>query len=286
MKGIISIQSNLVFGHAGNSSAVFPIQRMGLEIWPIHTVQYSNSSQYGQGWTGHGYPANDIRELIQGLDNIEQLSNCEAIISGYQDSIEQCAAVRESVVNIKHQNPNALYVCDPSMEDIFIGKVATQDVSSPVIEELMPIADVIVPNQYELERFTKCRIETLEQAVVACKKALELGPKVVLLRNLTLVNNDMYTMMLITPKSAYLSQRPLLNFTVRPGGINELTTALFTACLVKQMSPAVALRHTNNALYGVLELTCDHDSLELETITGQYEFVEPTYNFPLKKLKF
>lgn len=115
MKSIISIQSHVVYGHAGNSSAVFPMQRMGLEVWPIHTVQFSNHTQYQQGWTGQKFGSDDIRSLMRGLDNIEKLSECGAILSGYQGSADQCRAVAEAVSLVNNRNHSALYVCDPVM---------------------------------------------------------------------------------------------------------------------------------------------------------------------------
>ena len=117
MKSIISIQSHVVYGHAGNSSAVFPMQRMGLDVWPIHTVQFSNHTQYTQGWTGQKFTSDDIRNLMKGLDNIDSLRACGAVLSGYQGSADQCRAVAESVTLVKDRNKNALYVCDPVMGD-------------------------------------------------------------------------------------------------------------------------------------------------------------------------
>lgn len=84
MKGILSVQSHVVYGHAGNSSAVFPLQRMGFEVWPIHTVQFSNHTQYKEGWTGRAFAAEDITSLVSGMESIGQLENCEAVLSGYQ----------------------------------------------------------------------------------------------------------------------------------------------------------------------------------------------------------
>ncbi len=49
---ILSIQSHVAYGHVGNASAVFPMQRLGCEVWPIHTVQFSNHTGYKEGWTG------------------------------------------------------------------------------------------------------------------------------------------------------------------------------------------------------------------------------------------
>ena len=115
MQGILSIQSHVSFGHAGNSSAVFPMQRMGFEVWPIHTVQFSNHTQYQEGWTGRAFAAEDISELVRGLGNIGALEKCQAVLTGYQGSAEQCLAVEETVTKVKQANPNALYVCDPVM---------------------------------------------------------------------------------------------------------------------------------------------------------------------------
>ncbi|MPX98236.1 pyridoxal kinase, partial [Salinivibrio sp. VYel6] len=67
MQGVLSIQSHVAFGHAGNSSAVFPMQRMGLEVWPIHTVQFSNHTQYPQGWKGNVFQPKHITNIIKGL---------------------------------------------------------------------------------------------------------------------------------------------------------------------------------------------------------------------------
>ena len=182
MSGIISIQSHVVYGHAGNSSAVFPIQRMGLEVWPINTVQFSNHTQYEQGWTGQKLSSDDIRTLIKGIDNIGKLQECNAVLSGYQSSANQCKAVVDAVTLIKERNHNAIYVCDPVMGDPDKGCIVEAGVEEEIIRSLVPVADVVVPNQYELTAITGVEINTLYDAVTACKKALEMGPKAVLVK--------------------------------------------------------------------------------------------------------
>ncbi|WP_153448996.1 pyridoxal kinase [Vibrio algicola] len=286
MKGIISIQPHVVYGHDGNSSAVFPIQRMGIDIWPIHTGQYSNHTQYQQGWTGRSYPADDINAAIQGLDNIHQLSNCQAVISGYLSNTEQCTAVNQAITQVKNRNHSALYVCDPAIENHVEASVHFEQIQTQIIQQLVPISDVVVSNQYELEQLTGLKINNIEDAIYACQRALTMGPNIILIKHLPIVAEKTCTMMLATPKVIYISQRPWIEFTRSPVGVGALVTALFTACLVNQMSPVAALQHTNNALYGVLELTRDNNSCELETVSAQYEFVEPTFNFPLQKINF
>lgn len=283
MKSIISIQSHVVYGHAGNSSAVFPMQRMGLDVWPIHTVQFSNHTQYKQGWTGQKFASDEIRNLMKGLDNIDSLKQCGAVLSGYQSSVDQCKAVAESVILVKDRN-NVLFVCDPVMGDPNKGCFVDEGVKAAIVDNLLPIADVIIPNQFELTELTGIKINSLYDAVTACKKALDLGPKIVLVKHLHSLNDNAFSMILATPKACYLAQRPYIDFPKQPVGVGDLISGLFTACLVKRMSPVAAFRHTHNAVYGVLEVTKSYGTWELQTINAQYEFVEPTSDFNVVKI--
>ncbi|MBQ4891560.1 pyridoxal kinase PdxY [Shewanella sp. MMG014] len=282
MKGIISIQSHVVFGHAGNSSAVFPLQRMGMEVWPIHTVQFSNHTQYSQGWKGRAFSADDINQLVTGIDNIGKIADCQAVLSGYQGSAEQCQAIINTVNTVKLQNPAALYVCDPVMGDPEKGCILAEGITEQLINEVMPIADVIVPNQFELTQFTKMEINNLEQARAACQKALSMGPKMVLVKHLHSVADDTFTMMLATESGCYITQRPQLEFDKQPVGVGDLISALFTGGLLNGMSEVDAFEHATNACYGVLKETHQRQEWELQTIAAQNELVNPSEKFRAK----
>ncbi|MCW8346595.1 pyridoxal kinase PdxY [Vibrio sp. ZSDZ65] len=284
MKGVISIQSHVVYGHAGNSSATFPLQRMGFEVWPIHTVQFSNHTQYQQGWTGQAFSAQDINALITGIDNIGQLANCQAVLSGYQGSAEQCLAVIEAVNKVKAQSPDAIYVCDPVMGSPEKGCIVPAGTTEHLVKRVMPMADVIVPNQFELGQFADMAINNLEDAVTACHKALAKGPKMVLVKHLHSVSNEKFTMMLATKQGCYIAQRPHLDFDKQPVGVGDLISALFTAGLLKGWSPEQAFEHANNASYGVLKETQNRGEWELQTIAAQQEFIAPSEVFPIQKV--
>ena len=116
MKSILSIQSHVVFGHAGNSAAVFPMRRIGVNVWPLNTVQFSNHTQYHQ-WTGTVMPASHLIEIVDGINAIDELKRCDAVLSGYMGSPEQGDAIIEIVKKVKTVNPNAIYLCDPVMGD-------------------------------------------------------------------------------------------------------------------------------------------------------------------------
>lgn len=284
MKGILSIQSHVVYGHAGNSSAVFPIQRMGFEAWPIHTVQFSNHTQYKEGWTGKAFTAEDINQLVAGISNIGKLGDIEAIITGYQGSAEQCGAVLNTVQAVKEKNPNAIYVCDPVMGSPEKGCIVAPGIAESLIQDIMPTADVIVPNQFELAQFVNMEINSLDDAKRACQKALEKGPKVVVVKHLHSLSDESFSMMLATQEGCYLAQRPHLRFDKQPVGVGDLISAIFTAGLLQGRSAVEAFSHCNSAVYGVLKETAQRDEWELQTIAAQSELVEPSEIFAAQKL--
>lgn len=283
MKGILSIQSHVVYGHAGNSSAVFPLQRMGFEVFPIHTVQFSNHTQYSEGWTGTAFPASDINELTQGLEKIGALKRCDAILTGYQGSVEQCEMIVDIVRKVKIHNPTAIYVCDPVMGAPDKGCIVNEGIAEFLLKKLMPMADVIVPNQFELSQFVGMEINSLSDAVTACKAALKLGPQIVLVKHLYSISDNKFSMMIAFDDQCYIAQRPQLDFDKPLVGVGDLISSLFTAGLLKEWSVIRAFKHSNEAAYAVVKKTHELGEWELQTIAAQDEIVEPTEKFELGK---
>lgn len=285
MQGILSIQSHVVYGHAGNSSAVFPMQRMGFEVWPIHTVQYSSHIKY-KNWTGRAFAASDITQLVDGIDNIDQLKNCAAVVSGYVGSKEQCSVLATSVARVKHANPNAIYVCDPVMGGSKNGFTICDEICTAIASELMPIADIIVPNEFELARYVDMTFTDLDSIIKGCRKALEMGPKMVLVKHLHTLSKEMFSMMLVTPSACYLAQRPFLPFAAnrQPVGAGDLITALFTSAILQGKTAKEAFALCSNGCYAVLKETYKQGEWELQTIAAQNEMVNPSECFPIIEL--
>src|SRR5215475_7088669 len=100
---LLSIQSHVAFGHVGNAAAVFPLQRLGCEVWPIHTVQFSNHTGYGQ-WRGTVFAAEAIRDVLAGIAERGVLAACDGVLSGYMGSRETVDAVLAAVAQVKGAN--------------------------------------------------------------------------------------------------------------------------------------------------------------------------------------
>ena len=176
---ILSIQSHVTYGHVGNSAAVFPLQRAGHEVWPVHTVNFSNHTGYGD-WGGPMIPASDVTSIIDGIEKRGAFPQIDAILSGYQGGADIADAIVETVRRIKAANPKALYACDPVMGNAKSGCFVSDEIPPLLRDRVVPVADIITPNQFELGYLTDSEVGTLDQTLAAVKKAQEIGPKTVL----------------------------------------------------------------------------------------------------------
>src|SRR3954468_12235433 len=113
---ILSIQSWVAYGHVGNASAMFPLQRLGAEVWAINTVQFSNHTGYGV-WTGQVFTGEAVRKIVDGIAERGVLGKCDAVLSGYMGNSGIGAAILDTVARVRAANPAALYCCDPVIGD-------------------------------------------------------------------------------------------------------------------------------------------------------------------------
>ena len=166
MKSVLSIQSHVVYGHAGNSAAVFPMRRMGVNVWPLNTVQFSNHTQYGH-WEGCVMSADHLTDIVKGISNIKQLHRCDAVLSGYLGSAEQGHKILDIVRQVKQANPNAKYFCDPVMGHPDKGCIVAPGVAEFLAEHAMELSDYMAPNLLELEKLSGRTINNVAEAVDA-----------------------------------------------------------------------------------------------------------------------
>ena len=282
---LLAIQSHVVFGHAGNSAAVFPMQRVGVNVWPLNTVQFSNHTQYGQ-WTGEVLAPEQIPALVDGIATIGELGNCDAVLSGYLGSAAQGRAILTGVARIKAVNPNALYLCDPVMGHPEKGCIVPAEVSDFLLDEAVAVADVLCPNQLELDSFCGRRAESLEDCVAMARSLLARGPKAVLVKHLAYPGRkaEDFEMLLVTAEGSWHLQRPLLAFARQPVGVGDLTSGLFLARVLLGDSWVAAFEFTAAAVHEVLLETQACTSYELELVRVQDRIMHPRVRFEARRL--
>ncbi|WP_293770502.1 pyridoxal kinase PdxY [uncultured Corynebacterium sp.] len=275
---ILSIQSHVTYGHVGNSAAVFPLQRAGHEVWPIHTVNFSNHTGYGD-WGGPMIPATDVTSIVDGIEKRGAFNKIDAILSGYQGGPDIAGAIVDAVRRIKAVNPHALYACDPVMGNAKSGCFVSDEIPPLLRDKVVPVADIITPNQFELGYLTGKETGTLEQTLEAVRAAQEIGPQTVLVTSVARPETpeDVIEMLAVDGERAFLVATPRLPF--KRNGSGDVTAALFTGHYVSTRDAKEALKRTASSVWDLLNVTFEAESDELLLIEAQDYFANPQLQF-------
>ncbi len=281
MKTVLSIQSNVVYGYAGNKVATLAMQLQGVEVMPIHTVQLSSNTVYPH-YDGIVLGAQQITRIVNSLEKIGVLSSIDAIISGYIGLAEQGEEILEAVKKIKFYNPNAIYVCDPVMGgDINKGSSLPQNIIDFFTKQAIKYADYITPNLLELQILSNLEIKTFNDVLNAIKTLQNKPIQAILVKNLLHAGKttELFEMILATPSQSYHLARPLYDFPHRPLGVGDLICSLFTAHLVNGQSQLTAFELAANAANHVLDITKQKNVQELAIIDAQQWIKQPDLKY-------
>jgi pyridoxine kinase len=252
--------------------------RMGVEVWPVITVHFSNNTGY-PSWRGPLLTADDVRDVVRGIDELGVLGECDAVLSGYQGAADSGSAILEAVALVKERNPAALYCCDPVLGDVGRGFFVAPGIPELMRDAVVPQAQVITPNQFELEFLTGRQVSTLAEVVAAAQAARALGPETVLVTSVDVTDLAPGTLDLVVATGAgtWRVTTPRLDGIFQ--GAGDLTAAVFLARLLQAGDPADAAAWTASVVFGVLDATRRSGRRELQLVTAQDELVRPTHRF-------
>ena len=275
---ILSIQSWVAFGHVGNASAVFPLQRLGAEVWAVNTVQFSNHTGYGT-WRGQVFGAELVSDLVQGIEDRGALPRCDAVLSGYMGDAAIGHAILDAVRRVKTANPKALYCCDPVIGDVGRGVFVRPGIPEFMRDCAVPAADLITPNQFELEHMTGLPVTTLAEAKAAVTALQATGPRAVLVTSLKVAETpeDQIELLAAEGGEFHRVRTPMLPLSVN--GAGDAIAALFLFHRLKTGSAAAAAAAAASSIYGLLRRTAEAGSREILTVAAQDEFVSPSRVF-------
>ena len=278
MPTILSIQSHVVYGHVGNSAAVFPLQRLGCEVWPIHTVQFSSHAGY-QGWRGRAFDADLIDECVIGLRAIGVLARCGGVLSGYLGRPEIGEAALRAFEAVRAAHSEAVFACDPVIGDVGRGVYVASGVGEFFRERALPRATILTPNAFELEWLSGRAAGNLPQVRAALATLHSRGPKVILVTSLALEDApaDALDMLASDGDGLWRLRTPRLPIAVN--GAGDLTAALFFFHWLRTRSAPEALASAAASVYGVVAATAEAGQRELAIVAAQDEFVRPTRLF-------
>ncbi|MFT3832313.1 MAG: pyridoxal kinase PdxY [Micropruina sp.] len=284
MTTILSIQSSVAYGHVGNSAATFPLMRSGIEVWPVLTVHFSNHTGYGE-WRGPLLAAEDVAEVVQGIDDRGVLPRVDAVLSGYQGAEAVGAVVLDAVELVKERSPRAIYCCDPVMGDVGRGFFVRPGIPEFMRDRVVPKAQIVTPNHFELDFLTGRETRTLDQVLDAAHALRSVGPETVLVTSVVTdaTEDDSLTMLAVTGEGAWQVTTPRLDRTFTGSG--DLTAAMFLAHWLRTQSASQAVGATADIVYSVLKQTADSGLPELQLVAAQDEIVTPTYHFDVHQVR-
>ena len=283
LMNILSIQSHVACGHVGNSAAVFPLQRLGVEVWPIHTVQFSNHTGYGD-WQGRVFDADLIRELVGGIEKRGVLGECDGVLSGYVGGADIGVAILDAVATAKRANPAVHYCCDPVIGDVGRGVFVARDIPEFMRSKAVPAADIVTPNQFELDFISGRESKTLAQARDAVKALHDLGPRAILVTSLHTheTPEDAIDLLASDETGCFRLRTPRLPLIVN--GAGDTMAALFFAHYIRTGKIDEALSRAGSAIFGVLAKTAEMGAREIQLVTAQEQIVSPSRTFEAEKI--
>ena len=280
---ILSIQSHVVYGHVGNSAAVFPLQRIGCEVWPIHTVQFSNHTGYPD-WRGRVFDAGLIDDCVAGLAARGALERCDGVLSGYMGSPEIGAAIVRAAEAVRAKNPDAVFCCDPVLGDVGRGLYVREGVAEFMRERALPAATILTPNHFELDLLSGLASTNVAGAREAVKALHARGPRVILVTSLALDDTPADAIDMLVSENGALSLLRTPKEQAHANGAGDVTAALFLAHWLRTRSAPEAIALAASSVYGVIAATAKAGSRELEIIAAQEEFVSPSRLFAAERI--
>lgn len=276
---ILSIQSHVAYGHVGNRAAIFPLERMGYETWPINTVQFSNHSGY-PSWTGEVFTPSHLSLVWSGVKAACALGECEAVLSGYMGAAEIGHFILEAVDDVKSANPQALYCCDPVIGDYGKGVFVRDGIADFIRGHALRLADIVTPNQFEAELLSGAAIAGIDDAKRACDAIHRLGPSVVLITSFKPQDRDASISMLLSCDTGFYSvTTPELPLDPPLGGAGDLTAALFLGHYLPARDAVEALELMTDSIFSVFEKTFAQGRRELCLVSSQEEIAHPKRRF-------
>lgn len=288
---VLSIQSHVAYGYAGNRAAVFPLQRMGYDVTAVHTVQFSNHTGYG-AWEGDVFEPDHLRRVIKGIEDRGFFENCAGFVTGYLGS----PAIGDVILEVLEKLPaDCPWICDPVMGDVGRGFFVRDQIPEFFKSRALPRAHLITPNLFELEFLSGRVIRSTLDARAACRDIhngmlndMNNGPEVILVTSLITADTaDQSISMLLSCRNGecYMVTTPRLEMEFPSyAGSGDMTCAIFTGCLLRGQDYASALSHTAAALYGVFKTSFDIGGREIALIAAQDHITTPRQFFPVVRL--
>jgi pyridoxine kinase len=278
LQPILSIQSHVVLGHVGNSAAVFPLQRLKREVWPLMTVQFSSHTGY-HGWRGRAFDVALIDECVAGLEAIGVLSRCGGLLTGYLGKAEIGEAALRALERVRAANGTATYACDPVIGDVGRESYVAAGVGEFLRDRALAAATIATPNAFELGWLTGERAHDVQTARRAIALLRRRGPQVVVAKSLALDDTPADALDMLAGDEAGFWRLRTPKLPIAVNGAGDLFAALFFHHWLETRQTPEALSRAAASVHAIVNATLEAGSRELSLIAAQEELVRPSRLF-------
>lgn len=265
MIDVISIQSQVVYGHVGNSAAVFPMQANGLDVAAVPTALLSNHPHYP---TMHGRILEPelVEGLLRGIEERGVVETARVIVTGYLGSVANAAVVADFVERARKRNPALIYVCDPVMGDDDLGVFVDEGLIGIFRDRLTPMASVITPNQFELELLAGKKARSVEGLDEAMRVLAGRGSGAAAVTGCVLDDTPAGSVETVAWTPGHLARASVARLPIRPCGTGDLFTALLIARLLNGLGLQEASAAATQEIRAVLARTHAVDAQEMRIV--------------------
>lgn len=269
---VISIQSQVAYGHVGNSAAVFPMQLHGIDVVAVPTMLLSNRPGYPT-IRGRAVDAELLADLLLGIEERGAIDAAQMIVTGYLGSTGNATVVADFVARAKAKNPSLLYCCDPVIGDRDRGLFVDADIPPLVRDLLCPLADIVTPNHFEFEWLSGAKATTIDQIMKSARAFMARGTVVVTSAELNDTPGGEIESVAVERTGTWRVCTPKL--PISPNGTGDLFAALFAAARVGGSHTSQALSHAASAIFAVLERTTISGTEEMRIVESAAQLVNP-----------
>jgi pyridoxine kinase len=275
---VISIQSQVAFGHVGNNAAVFPMQMHGIDVIAVPTTLLSNRPGY-KTIRGRVLEAQLVADLLLGIEERGAVERANMILSGYLGSADIADVVADFVARAKARNPALLYACDPVLGDRDRGLFVRDDIPPLVRDKLCPLADIITPNHFEFEWLCGAEAKTIDRVTAQARTLHARGPKTVIVTSAELADTPTGEIETLAVEGLRTWRVGTPKLPISPNGTGDLFAALFVSARVRGADTPEALSHAASAIFAVLERTAARGTEEMRIVESAELLVHPKRRF-------
>jgi pyridoxine kinase len=267
MPTILSLSSQVARGHVGHSAAVFAWERLGIEVVALPTILLSNRPDYPHR-AGERIRPELLGEMLAALEANGWMGEIDAVFTGYLPTAAHVALAAGLVKRLKAANPQVLYCCDPILGDEPAGLYIAEDAATALRDTLIPLADLITPNRFELEWLTGKAAGSVADAIRAARAVAT--PMVLATSAPADSGNDLMNLLVQGDRAwgAVVRRRAAV-----PHGTGDLMAALFFGHLLRLRPSAEALALATAGIEAVIEASGSRDELNL--IASQDSWAAP-----------